>query len=89
MGSKYKNFGRNKKNHPTDHSINLTKETNKFLKRITENLESFSYNKIIANLYEIYSFLIKEIKNEYKKKTLIDNYEKILIAIMPIIPQFF
>ena len=77
-----------KKNHPTDHSINLAKETNKFLKRITENLESFSYNKIIANLYEIYSFLIKEIKNEYKKKTLIDNYEKILIAIMPIIPHF-
>ncbi|MDC0853559.1 leucine--tRNA ligase [Candidatus Pelagibacter sp.] len=77
-----------KKNHPTDCSINLTKETNKFLKRITENLESFSYNKIIANLYEIYSLLIKEIKKEYKKKTLIENYEKILIAIMPIIPHF-
>jgi leucyl-tRNA synthetase len=77
-----------KKNHPTDHGINLTKETNKFLKRITENLESFSYNKIIANLYEIYGFLIREIKNEYKKKTLVENYEKILIAIMPIIPHF-
>jgi len=77
-----------KKNHPTDHGINLTKETNKFLKRITENLESFSYNKIIANLYEIYSFLIKEINKGYKKETLKDNYEKILIAIMPIIPHF-
>ncbi len=77
-----------KKDHPIDHEINLTKETNKFLKRITENLESFSYNKIIANLYEIYSFLIKEIKKEYKKKTLIENYEKILIAIMPVIPHF-
>jgi leucyl-tRNA synthetase len=77
-----------KKDHPTDHKIDLTKETNKFLKRITENLESFSYNKIIANLYEIYSFLIKEINKGYKKETLTENYEKILIAIMPIIPHF-
>ena len=77
-----------KKDHPTDNKIDLTKETNKFLKRITENLESFSYNKIIANLYEIYSFLIKEINKGYKKGTLTENYEKILIAIMPIIPHF-
>jgi leucyl-tRNA synthetase len=77
-----------KKDHPADHEIDLTKETNKFLKKITENLENFSYNKIIANLYEIYSFLIKEISKGYKKETLKENYEKILIAIMPIIPHF-
>ncbi len=77
-----------KKDHLKDEDINLNKETNKFLKRITENLENFSYNKIIANLHEIYSFLIKEIKKNYTKKTLIENYEKILIAIMPIIPHF-
>ncbi len=76
------------KDHSKDEGINLKKETNKFLKRITENLENFSYNKIIANLYEIYSFLIKEIKKNYRKKTLIENYEKILVAIMPIIPHF-
>ena len=66
----------------------LEKETNKFLKKITDNLESFSYNKIVANLYEIYSFLIKEIKKGYKKDTLKKNYEKILTAIMPVIPHF-
>jgi leucyl-tRNA synthetase len=77
-----------KKNHRADNKIDLTKETNKFLKKITENLENFSYNKIIANLYEIYSFLIKEISKGYKKETLKENYEKILIAIMPIIPHF-
>ncbi len=76
------------KNHKQDNSENLTKETNRFIKKITENLESFSYNKIIANLYEIYSFLIKEIRKNYKKDTIIKNYEKILIAMMPIIPHF-
>ena len=61
--------------------------TNKFLKNITNNLENFSYNKIIANLHEIYSFLIKKLKKIIKKH-LLENYKKILIAIMPIIPHF-
>ena len=39
--------------------MKLTKYTNKFIKKITENLENFSYNKIIANLHEMYSFLNK------------------------------
>ena len=66
----------------------IKKFTNKFLKRITENLENFSYNKLIANLHEMYSFLIKQIHKDYKKETLYKNYEKILIAITPIIPHF-
>ena len=44
---------------------------NKFLKDVTNNLENFSYNKIIANFHEIYSFLSKQIKKSYKKNTLI------------------
>ena len=35
----------------------------------------------------MYSFLIKEISNGYKKKTIIDNYKKILITMIPIIPH--
>ncbi len=77
-----------KKDHKEDSDNELSKETNRFLKKITQNLENFSYNKIIANLYEIYSFLIKKIKQNYKKETLKSNYEKILIVIMPVIPHF-
>ena len=77
-----------KQGHTSDHDEELKKETNKFLKKITENLENFSYNKIVANLHEIYSFLIKKLEKTYKKQTLLENYEKILIAIMPIIPHF-
>ena len=51
-----------KKNHDHDTDQEIEKYTNKFLKKVTENLESFSYNKIIANLYEVYSFLTKQIK---------------------------
>ena len=77
-----------KKNHTKDSDKELDKETNKFLKKITDNLENFSYNKIVANLYEIYGFLNKKIESKYSSKTLILNYEKILIAVMPIIPHF-
>ena len=76
-----------KKNHDHDTDQEIEKYTNKFLKKVTENLESFSYNKIIANLYEVYSFLTKQINLKYKKTTLINNYKKILISMMPVIPH--
>ena len=39
------------KNHQDNNSNELDIYTNKFLKKITDNLEKFSYNKIVANLY--------------------------------------
>ena len=76
------------KNHKEDTDNEIIKYTNKFLKKVNENLESFSYNKIIANLHEMYSFMIKQINKKYKKDTLKENYKKILISIQPVIPHF-
>ena len=75
-------------NHKENTDEEITKYTNKFLKRITDNLENFSYNKIIANMHEMYSFFTKQINKNYKKETLVENYQKILIAIQPVIPHF-
>ena len=75
------------KDHKHDTDQEIEKYTNKFLKKVTENLENFSYNKIIANLYEVHSFLIKQINSKYTKITLINNYKKILITMMPVIPH--
>ena len=55
---------------------------------MTENLNSFNYNIIIANMHEMYSFLIKDLNKKYKADTLKENYKKILISITPIIPHF-
>ena len=77
-----------KKDHLKDTDNEIKKYTNKFLKDITKNLENFSYNKIIANMHEMYSFLNKQLNKPYKKITLIENYEKILITMTPIIPHF-
>ena len=76
------------KGHKEDFDNDITKYTNKYLKRVHDNLENFSYNKIIANLYEMYSFLNKQIEKNYTKPTLIENYQKILITMTPILPHF-
>jgi leucyl-tRNA synthetase len=77
------------KNHikDKDNGIDLTKFTNKFIKKITNNLENFNYNIIVANLHEMYSYLNKEIIKGYQRKTILDNYSKILITMMPILPH--
>ena len=75
------------KDHSEDIGTELTSYTNKFIKKMTNNLENFHYNVIIANLHEMHSFLIKEINNRYQKKTILENYKKILITIMPILPH--
>ena len=77
-----------KKKHKNNHDNEIKKYTNKYLKKIHDNLESFSYNKIVANLYEMYSFLNKQIEKPYSEKTLIENYTKILITMTPILPHF-
>ena len=76
------------KDHKNDNDVEIDKYTNKFLKKITNNLENFSYNKIISNLHEMYSFMYKQIDKPYTEKTLRKNYMKILIVMTPIIPHF-
>ena len=77
-----------KKNHEKDYNQEMDKFTNKFIKKINQNLENFSYNVIIANIHEMYSFFIKEITKRYSRQTLLNNYEKILLTINPIVPHF-
>ena len=77
-----------KKNHQKDTDNEITKYTNKFIERMTKNLNDFGYNKLIANLHEMHSYLSKQINYEYKNTTLKENYEKILTTMSPIIPHF-
>jgi leucyl-tRNA synthetase len=77
-----------KANHPSNSNNDLEKITNKFLKEVTQNIDNFAYNKIIANFHEIYSSLNEVILNKIEKEKLVENYKKILITISPVIPHF-
>jgi len=76
-----------KKEHNEDSSDNLIKFTNKLIKKISENLENFNYNILIANIHEMHTYMVKEINNKYSKKTLIENYTKILTLLEPVLPH--
>ena len=61
--------------------------TNKLIQKITFNLEKFNYNVIVANIYETYNYLAKEIEKDYQIKVLKVNYLKILTLMMPVVPH--
>ena len=77
-----------KDNNQDDEGNDLIKFTNQLINKVTQNLEKFHYNVIVANLYEMYNFLIKETDKPIKKEILIENYKKILILMNPFIPHF-
>ena len=66
----------------------LNKFTNQMIHKITNNLEKFNYNVIVANFHEIYNYFSKEINNFIKKDALRENYKNILFLLSPIIPHF-
>jgi len=75
------------KNESINEDLEFNKFTNHLINKITDNLESFSYNVIIANMYETYNFLIKHVEKKINTKNLLENYTKILTAFSPIIPH--
>ena len=65
----------------------LNKFTNQLVHKVSQNLENFSYNVIIANMHETYNFLIKNLEKEINSKNLLDCYKKILVVFSPVLPH--
>ncbi|MDA9189215.1 leucine--tRNA ligase, partial [Candidatus Pelagibacter sp.] len=61
--------------------------TNQTINKINVSLNKFSYNVIIANLHEIYTFFNKILEEKSFNKNLIANYVKILTIMIPITPH--
>ncbi len=80
-------LGKIKQNNKISNDDDLIIYTNRLIQKISFNLDKFNYNVIIANIYETYNFLNREIDKNYSSETLKENYIKILILIMPVIPH--
>ncbi len=88
LHKKIKNFSSKNTIDKKINSVEINRFTNEIIKKITQNLEKFHYNVIVANLYETYNFLIKFLNKPSDKNNLIKNYINILKIMSPIIPHF-
>ncbi|MDB4185192.1 leucine--tRNA ligase [Candidatus Pelagibacter sp.] len=70
-----------------DFNESLEEFTNQTINKINVSLNKFSYNVIIANLHEIYTFFNKILEGKSFNENLIANYIKILTVMVPIIPH--
>tara|TARA_B100000401_G_scaffold397624_1_gene307822 strand:- start:2183 stop:3193 length:1011 start_codon:yes stop_codon:yes gene_type:complete len=75
------------KNNKIEDSNDLELFTNQSINRINQSLDKFRYNVIIAIFHEIYSFYKKLVDGKKNYKNLEENFSKILIVMMPVIPH--
>ena len=69
-------------------NIELLEFTNSLIKKISKNMENFSYNVIIANFHEAYNFFNNTINKDIDNKILKESYIKVLLLMHPFIPHF-
>ena len=68
--------------------VELQKSVNKTVYNVTKNLENFQYNVVIANIHEVYNLLYRHvINNKTSNKTLKNEWEKIIMLLMPLAPH--
>jgi leucyl-tRNA synthetase len=66
----------------------ISKFTNQLIYKVTNSIEKFNYNVIIANFYEMYNFFNRELDSTTNIDNLLENYKKILFLMIPVIPHF-
>jgi leucyl-tRNA synthetase len=82
-------LNKNKENSPfKSEDIELKKAVNKTIYNVTKNLDNFQYNVVVANIHEIYNlFYDHVINNKTSNKTLKNEWEKVTMLLMPLIPH--
>ncbi len=70
-----------------EENIQITIFTNQSINKINQALEKFRYNIIIASYHEIYSFFKSVIETKKNYINLKNNFEKIMLIMMPVLPH--
>jgi len=77
-----------KESDSSSEDISLQKAVNKTVYNVTKNLDNFQYNVVIANIHEIYNLTYNHLmNNKTSNKTLKNEWEKITMLLMPLIPH--
>jgi leucyl-tRNA synthetase len=66
----------------------LDRITNLFVSNVEKNIEDFRYNKIVANIHELYGTVSKIDINKCSSANLKNNFTKILTVLIAVMPHF-
>ena len=67
---------------------NLEKFNNQIIEKIEKDLERFGFNVVIASIYKIYTFYVKQVNKEDWGVNFYKNYINLLKVINPVMPHF-
>ena len=77
-----------KESNTSSGDVSLKNAVNKTIYNVTNNLDNFQYNVVIANIHEIYNLFHEHlITNISSNKTMKNEWEKITMLLMPITPH--
>ena len=65
----------------------FTEKVDAYVFKITNLINKFQLNVVIANFYEIYRFFNNQLDKKIRKNILIKNLEKIMLMLVPFIPH--
>ena len=67
---------------------NLEKFNNQIIEKIEKDLERFGFNVVIASIYKIYTFYVKQVNKKDWGVNFYKNYINLLKVINPVMPHF-
>ena len=77
----------NRKDRNDIEDIELDYKTNEYITKISSQIESFSLNVAIANVYSTYNLFFQSLNKMISNKCLKENFSKFLKTLIPFVPH--
>jgi len=76
-----------RKDKNSEKDIELDAEFDKYISKITNLIENFQLNVVIANIYIVYNLFTKSLPKEISNKCLKKNFSKLMLMLIPLVPH--
>jgi leucyl-tRNA synthetase len=77
----------NRKDNGEDNNKDFDIKFNNYILKITNSIENFQFNVVIANIYSVYSLLNTALEEKITNKCLKKNFTKLMKVLIPFVPH--
>ena len=77
----------NRENQSDSEDLELDYKINEYLVKISSQIESFSLNVAVANVYSTYNLFFQSLNKKISSKCLVKNFSKFLKTLIPFVPH--